>query len=86
MSANRKASITKRARELAQKDRVKDREQRRAERKVRAQERAASGIVGPEIDTSPPADLDGDGSDVGVASVGDDAAQRLPDSADSAEG
>jgi hypothetical protein len=49
MSTNRKASITKRARELAQKDGVRDREQRRAERKARREERAASGIVGPEM-------------------------------------
>jgi hypothetical protein len=49
MSANRKASINKRARELAQKDGVRDREQRRQERKVRQEARAASGIVGPEM-------------------------------------
>lgn len=49
MSTNRKASIAKRARELAQKDGVRDREQRRADRKVRQQERAAAGIVGPEM-------------------------------------
>lgn len=55
MSTNRKASITKRARELAQKDGVRDREARRAERKARKAERAASGIVGPEIaDPQPP--------------------------------
>jgi hypothetical protein len=61
MSANRKASITKRARELAQKDGVRDREARRAERKVRRAERAASGIVGPEIADPLPVD------DLGVA-------------------
>jgi hypothetical protein len=86
MNANRKASINKRARELAQKDRVKDREARRAERKVRAEHRAANGIVGPEIETAPPPDpdapADGDGdpaADAGDASdasdvggVGDD--------------
>jgi hypothetical protein len=49
MSTNRKATMAKRARELAQKDRVKDREQRRAERQARSEARAASGIVGPEV-------------------------------------
>ena len=51
MSTNRKATMAKRARELAQKDRVKDREQRRAERQARSEARAASGIVGPEVDS-----------------------------------
>lgn len=54
MSTNRKASITKRARELAQKDGVRDREQRRAERKLRRQERAANGIVGPDMGEAQP--------------------------------
>lgn len=58
MSTNRKASIAKRARELAQKDRVRDREQRRADRKVRLAERAANGLVGPEMGEAPANDGD----------------------------
>jgi RNA recognition motif-containing protein len=41
--------MTKRQRELDQKDRVKQRESRRAERKQRSADRAASGQVGPEM-------------------------------------
>jgi len=71
MSTNRKASIAKRARELAQKDRVKDREQRRAERKVRQQERVASGIVGPEMGEAPTAsDSDSDDDVASLQPVG----------------
>jgi hypothetical protein len=49
MSTNRKASLAKRAREMAQKDRVAEREARRTERQARRAERAANGIVGPEM-------------------------------------
>jgi hypothetical protein len=49
MSTNRKASLAKRAREMAQKDRVADRQARRTERQARRAERAANGIVGPEM-------------------------------------
>ncbi|HUQ05001.1 MAG TPA: hypothetical protein VM261_21005 [Kofleriaceae bacterium] len=83
--------MAKRAREMAQKDGVKDREARRLERKARAEARAASGIVGPEIDDSPRPDLnlvDGEGGgDGGGGGDGDgtDATdaqdQPLPDSA-----
>jgi len=71
MTANRKASIAKRARELAQKDRVKDREQRRAERKVRAEARAASGIVGPEIEELQPLIEGGEGGEGGEGDASD---------------
>ena len=54
MATNRKATMAKRARELAQKDRAKDREQRRADRRARAAERAASGQVGPPIEALTP--------------------------------
>ncbi len=89
MSTNRKASMAKRAREMAQKDGVKDREARRLERKARAEARAASGIVGPEIDDSPRPDLnaldgetvtDGGDGDVGTGENSGEA-QPLPDSA-----
>jgi hypothetical protein len=49
MSNNHRATMAKRQRELAQKDRVKEREARRLERKARAEARAASGQVGPPI-------------------------------------
>ena len=49
MSTNRKATMAKRARELGQKDSVRDRNERRAERAVRAAARVASGAIGPEI-------------------------------------
>ena len=49
MSTNQKATFSKRAREMAQKDRVQERALRRDERKARAAERAATGQVGPEI-------------------------------------
>jgi hypothetical protein len=49
MSTNRKATMAKRARELGQKDAVRDRDERRRERAARAAARAASGAVGPEI-------------------------------------
>lgn len=49
MSTNRKATMAKRARELGQKDAVRDRDERRRERAARAAARAASGLVGPEI-------------------------------------
>jgi cold-inducible RNA-binding protein len=41
--------MTKRQRELDQKDRVKMREARRADRRIRSAERAASGHVGPPM-------------------------------------
>jgi len=49
MAVNRKATMAKRALEMEQKDRVKEREARRLERKARAEERAASGQTGPEM-------------------------------------
>jgi cold-inducible RNA-binding protein len=49
MSNNYKASITKRQREMEQKDRVKEREARRDGRKARAAERQALGQVGPQM-------------------------------------
>lgn len=49
MSTHRKATIAKRQREMDQKDRVKERETRRAERRNRIQERASMGRSGPEI-------------------------------------
>ena len=66
MSTNRKATMAKRAREMGQKDGVRDREARRLERKARADERTASGQVGPGIgepqeslvDTDPAAPVD----------------------------
>jgi hypothetical protein len=41
--------MTKRQREMDQKDRVKEREARRADRRMRSAERAASGQVGPPM-------------------------------------
>jgi cold-inducible RNA-binding protein len=49
MSTNFKPSITKRQREMDQKDRVKEREARRDDRKARAAQRQASGHVGPQM-------------------------------------
>src|SRR5262245_44572896 len=49
MSTNYKSTMSKRQRELDQKDRVKEREARRVERKARAEHRAATGQVGPRI-------------------------------------
>ena len=49
MSTNYKATMGKRQRELDQKDRVVEREARRAARKARAEHRAATGQVGPKI-------------------------------------
>jgi hypothetical protein len=49
MSTNKKATMAKRQREMEQKDRVKEREQRRFDRRARAQERADSGVVGPGV-------------------------------------
>ena len=49
MSTHQKATFSKRAREMAQKDRVAERAVRRDERKARAAERAATGQVGPEM-------------------------------------
>jgi uncharacterized membrane protein YgcG len=55
MSTNQRATMSKRQRELDQKDRVKMREARRAERRARSAERAASGQVGPPMgDPMPP--------------------------------
>lgn len=45
MSSQRKATFAKRQRELDQKDRVREREARRAARRVRAQQRAAGQEV-----------------------------------------
>jgi hypothetical protein len=67
MSTNRKATMAKRARELEQKDRAKERETRRAERKQRAEERTASGQVGPEI--GQPVSYDDDGAIAAVVST-----------------
>lgn len=53
MSDQRKASMAKRQREMDQKDRVKERESRRNERRLRIQARASLGRSGPEIE--PPA-------------------------------
>lgn len=49
MSNGPRATITKRQREMDQKDRVKEREARRADRRIRSAERAASGQVGPPM-------------------------------------
>ncbi|MBK9036769.1 MAG: hypothetical protein IPL61_36890 [Myxococcales bacterium] len=54
MATNRKASLTKRQRELDQKDGVRDREVRRAERLTRLAERVAAGVVGAPIEAEPP--------------------------------
>ena len=91
MNNNRKATMAKRARELAQKDGVRDREARRLERKARAEARAASGIVGPEIDTNPRPDLNALDRDEAMAGEGEGGTgagdehrgegQPLPDSA-----
>jgi cold-inducible RNA-binding protein len=54
--------MTKRQRELDQKDRVKEREARRVERRMRSAERAASGQVGPPMGAAlaPLGDYSGD--------------------------
>jgi hypothetical protein len=61
MATNRKATMAKRQRELAQKDRVQQRADRRAERRSRAQERAASGAVGSGPPIGKPIVLDENG-------------------------
>jgi len=59
MSNAPRATMTKRQRELDQKDRVKMREVRRAERRIRSAERAASGQVGPPMgEALPPINSD----------------------------
>jgi hypothetical protein len=49
MANNFRATASKRQRELDQKDRVKEREARRAERAIRLAQRVADGEVGPPI-------------------------------------
>jgi RNA recognition motif-containing protein len=49
MSTNQKITSTRRQREQDQKDRAAERVNRRADRKVRAAARRASGLVGPQI-------------------------------------
>lgn len=49
MANNYRATAAKRQRELDQKDRVKEREARRADRRDRIEQRAATGQVGPPI-------------------------------------
>jgi hypothetical protein len=57
MANNFRATAAKRQRELDQKDRVRDREARRAERRERIQQRVASGQSGPPMgDPLPPLD------------------------------
>lgn len=46
--------MSKRQRELDQKDGVRDREVRRAERRTRLAERVAAGVVGAPIEADPP--------------------------------
>ena len=58
MATNIKATQSKRAREMGQKDRVKERESRRNERKTRAEARSASGQVGPEMGEPEPVIID----------------------------
>ena len=54
MSANIRATMAKRQRELDQKDRAKDRAARRDDRKARQLDRAARGEVGVPIEALPP--------------------------------
>ena len=50
MAVNRKATMAKRQREMDQKDRVKMREARQAERQARAEARKAAGLGADPLD------------------------------------
>lgn len=65
VSTHRKATIAKRQREMDQKDRVKEREARRADRRTRIQERASMGQSGPEIVPPAPPEVRDPGFDEG---------------------
>jgi len=67
MSTNHKATMSKRQRELDQKDRVNEREARRVARKARAQHRKETGQTGPRIG-EPMAPLAATDSEVAAAS------------------
>jgi hypothetical protein len=79
MSANIRATMAKRQRELDQKDRAKDRESRRADRKARQLDRAARGEVGVPIEALPPPSPD-EAAPAGEpqANTSDDAGPPVP--------
>lgn len=82
MSDQRKATMAKRQREMDQKDRVKERESRRNERRLRIQARASLGRSGPEIEPPAPPVAAASFDEDGPRSVAELRAARLAEELD----